>query len=197
MIMKFTTRDLATIAVFGALWGIVEISLGTLLKSMNVPLSGAVLATIGLAVALTGRVFVPKRGATLFTGVIAMLLKLFSLGGIIIGPIIGILAEALIAEIVLTTTRKPHRAAFLLSGSLGVLWTLFQPLLTGVLLFGRGLVEIWVDIINKGSKVLGLNPNAALSVILVLVVIHLALGGIGGWLGWNIGKQLYARLGRT
>jgi hypothetical protein len=195
--MKFTTRDLATIAVFGALWGIVEMSLGTLLKSMNVPLSGAVLATIGLAVALTGRVFVPKRGATLFTGVIAMLLKLFSLGGIIIGPIIGILAEALIAEIVLTLASKPNLVAFLVSGSLGVLWTLLQPLVTGPLLFGRGLLDAWKDVITKGSKLLGLDPNAVLIVALVLVMIHLALGGIGGWLGWNIGKQLYARLGRA
>lgn len=195
--MKFTTRDLATIAVFGALWGIVEMSLGTLLKSMNVPLSGAVLATIGLTVALTGRVFVPKRGATLFTGVIAMLLKLFSLGGIIIGPIIGILAEALIAEIVLVLASKSNLLAFLVSGSLGVLWTLFQPLVTGPLLFGRGLLDSWKDVITKGSKLLGLNPNAVLVVLLVLVVIHLVLGGIGGWLGWIIGKQLNTRLGRT
>jgi len=195
--MKFTTRDLATIAVFGALWGIVEISLGTLLKSMNVPLSGAVLATIGLAVALTGRVFVPKRGATLFTGVIALLLKLFSLGGIIIGPIIGILAEALIAEIVLALASKPNLVAFLVSGSLGVLWTLLQPLITGPLLFGRGLLDVWKDVITKGSKLLELNPNAILVVVLVLVVIHLVLGGIGGWLGWNIGKQLNNRLGRA
>jgi hypothetical protein len=195
--MKFTTRDLATIAVFGALWGIVEMSLGTLLKSMNVPLSGAVLATIGLTVALTCRVFVPKRGATLFTGVIAMLLKLFSLGGIIIGPIIGILAEALIAEIVLALASKPNLLAFLISGSLGVLWTLFQPLVTGPLLFGRGLLDTWKDVITKGSKLLGLNPNAVLFIVLILVVIHLVLGGIGGWLGWIIGKQLNTRLGRA
>lgn len=164
---------------------------------MNVPLSGAVLATIGLTVALTCRVFVPKRGATLFTGVIAMLLKLFSLGGIIIGPIIGILAEALIAEIVLALASKPNLLAFLISGSLGVLWTLFQPLVTGPLLFGRGLLDTWKDVITKGSKLLGLNPNAVLFIVLILVVIHLVLGGIGGWLGWIIGKQLNTRLGRA
>ncbi|MCA9947909.1 MAG: hypothetical protein KC449_30715, partial [Anaerolineales bacterium] len=64
--MKLSTRELVTIAVFGTLWGIVEISLGTVLKSLNVPLSGVVLAAIGLTVALVGRLFVPRRGATLF-----------------------------------------------------------------------------------------------------------------------------------
>ncbi|MFU8773240.1 MAG: hypothetical protein ACNA8H_12575, partial [Anaerolineales bacterium] len=87
--MKLSTRELATLAVFGALWGLVEISLGSVLKTLNVPLSGVVLAAIGLTIALTGRAFVPRRGSTLFIGVLAMLLKMFSLGGVIIGPMIG------------------------------------------------------------------------------------------------------------
>ena len=52
--MKFSTRELVTLAVFGVLWGIVEISLGTVLKSLNVPLSGVVLGAIGLSIALVG-----------------------------------------------------------------------------------------------------------------------------------------------
>ncbi len=64
------------------------------------------LAAIGLTVALVGRVFVPRRGSTLFIGVIAMLLKLFSLGGVIIGPMVGIFTEALVAEIVLSLAGK-------------------------------------------------------------------------------------------
>ena len=87
--MKLSTRELATLAVFGGLWGVVEISLGSVLKTLNIPLSGVVLAAIGLTVALTGRVFVPKKGSTLFIGVIATFLKLFSLGGVIIGPMIA------------------------------------------------------------------------------------------------------------
>ena len=94
--MKFTTRQLVTMAVFGALWGIVEISLGSVLHAVNLPMSGTVLAAIGLVVALTGRLFVPKRGSTLFIGVIALVLKLFSIGSVVIGPMIGIFSEALV-----------------------------------------------------------------------------------------------------
>ena len=36
--MKYSTRDLVTMAVFGSLWGISEISLGTIIKSLNIPL---------------------------------------------------------------------------------------------------------------------------------------------------------------
>ncbi|HUW14610.1 MAG TPA: hypothetical protein VM537_33125, partial [Anaerolineae bacterium] len=124
--MKLTTRELVTIAVFGTLWGMVEITLGTVLKSLNIPLSGVLLSTIGLLVALVGRVFVPRRGATLFIGVIAALLKLFSLGGVVVGPMIGILGEALVAEIALSIAGRPRRIGFMLAGALGVVWPLAQ-----------------------------------------------------------------------
>ena len=100
--MKFSTRELVLLAVFGALWGVVEITLGSVLKSLDVPLSGVVLAGAGLMIALIARLFVPGKGSTLFVGIIAMFLKLFSLGGVIIGPMMSIFAEALIAELVLS-----------------------------------------------------------------------------------------------
>src|SRR5512143_1595609 len=99
--MKFTTRELVTMAVFGALWGLVEISLGSVLHAINLPLSGMLLSIIGVMVAVIGRLFVSRRGSTLFIGVIAMVLKLFSIGNILIGPMVAIFVEALIAELIL------------------------------------------------------------------------------------------------
>lgn len=195
--MKLSTRELATIAVFGTLWGIVEISLGSVLKSLNVPFSGAVLSAIGLTIALIGRVFVPKKGSTLFIGVIAMLLKLFSLGGIIIGPMLGIFAEALVAEIVLSVSGRPRRATLMLAGALGVSWVLVQPFLTGPLLFGRTLFVVWLDLLDTGSRLLGLNARAALWIIVAMLAVYLAIGCLAGWLSWDIARQLQARLGKS
>jgi hypothetical protein len=195
--MKLSTRELATIAVFGTLWGISEITLGSVLKSLNVPFSGAVLAAIGLTIALVGRVFVPKKGSTLFIGVIAMLLKLFSLGGVIIGPMIGIFSEALVAEIVLSLSGAPHRFSFLFAGALGVVWTLLQPLVTGPLLFGRSLFVVWLDLLDTGSRLLGLNGSAVLWIAVAMLVIYTFIGCVAGWLSWEVAGQLQSRLGRS
>ena len=195
--MKLTTRELVTLAVFGTLWGIVEISLGTVLKSLNVPMSGAVLAAVGLTVALVGRLFVPRRGATLFIGIIAMMLKLFSLGGVIIGPMLGIFSEALVAELILSLGGKPRRWLFVLTGALGVLWALAQPFVTGPLLFGRTLFVVWLDLVDRGSQLLGLNESVILWIVVALVAIHLVIGGLAGWLSWDIGRQLQIRLGKS
>ena len=194
--MKLSTRELATIAVFGTLWGISEISLGSVLKSLNIPFSGAVLAAIGLVIALVGRAFVPKKGSTLFVGVIAMLLKLFSLGGVIIGPMVGIFSEALVAEIVLSLTGKPRRFSFVLAGALGVIWTLLQPFVTGPLLFGRTLFVVWLDLLDTGTRFLGLNANAAFVIVVALLAIYLVIGCVAGWLSWDLARQLKIRMGR-
>ena len=192
--MKFGTRQLVILAVFGALWGVVEMSLGSVLKGLNVPMSGAVLAAIGLAFALTGRLFVPQRGSTLFIGIIAMVLKLFSIGSVVIGPMIGILAEAILAEIVLSLFKKPSRLSFILAASAGVLWTLVQPFFTGWLLFGRDMFVVWLDMLDTGSRLLGLDPSSAVWIVLGLVAIYVIIGAAGGLLAWSAGRMLRARM---
>jgi hypothetical protein len=192
--MKFSTRQLVTLTVFGTLWGAIEISLGSLLHTLNLPMSGALLAAVGLAIALMGRLFVPHRGATLFIGIIATFLKLLSIGSVVVGPMIGIMAEAAIAEVVLSVLGQPNRAAFLLAGALGVLWTLVQPFATGLLLFGREAADIWLGIVERGSEWLGIDPAAAAIIFLILALIHLLVGALGGWLAQDAGRQLQARL---
>jgi ABC-type thiamin/hydroxymethylpyrimidine transport system permease subunit len=193
--MKLSTRELATIAVFGTLWGLVEISLGTVLKSLNVPLSGVVLSTIGLIVALVGRLFVPRRGSTLFVGLMAMLLKLFSLGGVILGPMVGILSEALVAEVVLSALGRPRRLSLLAAGAAGVLCPLVQPFVTNPLLFGRTLFTVWLDLLDLGSRLFGFDAGAVVGIVLALVGVHLAIGIAAGWLAWDVGRRLQVRLG--
>ncbi len=194
--MKFSTKELVTLAVFGTLWGVSEITLGTVLKSINLPISGILLSTIGLIIALVGRVFVPRKGSTLFVGVIAMLLKLFSLGGVIIGPMVGIITEAVVAEVILSALGKPRRLSLMLAGAAGVLWVLVQPFVTNPLLFGRTLLDVWFDLLRRGSQLIGLDQSAVVGIMLLMVAVHVLIGSLAGFISWELGHQLEARLGR-
>lgn len=195
--MKLTTRELVTLTVFGTLWGAVEISLGSLLHLLHVPMSGPLLAAAGLAIALMGRLFVPRRGATLYIGVVATLLKLFSIGSVVLGPMVGIMAEALIAEVVLSVLGPPSQISFMIAGALGVLWTLIQPFFTGLLFFGRDIFVIWLDMLDQGARLLGLDASAAAWITLGLAGLYLTLGGAAGWLAWRAGRALQSRLARS
>ena len=195
--MKFSTRELVTVAVFGTLWGVVEMSLGTVLKSLNIPLSGVVLSAIGLTIALIGRIFVPKRGSTLVVGVIATLLKLFSLGGVVMGPMIGIMSEALVAEVVLSLLNRQNQVVFLAAGGAGVLCPLVQPFVTGPLFFGRSLFTVWLDLLDTGRRLLGLDTGAVVIIVAGMALIYIAIGFVAGLLAWRVGRQIQARLGRS
>ncbi len=192
--MKFNTRELVTLAVFGALWGVVEISLGSLLHVLNVPLTGLFMTALGITIALVGRLYVPKRGATIFIGLIAALLKMFSLGGIVINPMLGIIAASLLAEIVLSAFRHPRRLAFVLAGGLAVLWTLVHPFFTQSFLAGRGVLVIWLDLLDEGTRLFGLNPNAAWVIVAALVLLRLGVGGVAGWVAWDLGQAIQKRV---
>lgn len=193
--MKFTTRELVTMAVFGALWGLVEISLGSVFHAIDLPMTGMALAVIGVMVASIGRLFVPKRGSTIFIGVIAMILKLFSIGSAVIGPMMGIFTEALIAELILDAFAKPPQPAFITACASAALWTLIQPFVTGVLLFGRNMLVVWLDLLDMGTRIFGIPYQASFWIVLTLVVMHLIFGGIGGWFAWKLGLVLKTRLG--
>ena len=195
--MKFSTRELVLLTVFGTLWGLVEIGLGSLLHVLRVPMSGPLLAAVGLTIALIGRLFVPRRGSTFYIGVVAMVLKLFSIGSVVVGPMIGILFEAAIAEIVLTLFGRPRRLSFMLAGAFGVLWTLVQPFFTGLLLFSRDIFVIWLDFLDRGSRLFGLDPAAAIWFLAILATVHLVLGAAAGWLAWGSGRLLQSRLDGT
>jgi hypothetical protein len=110
---------------------------------------------------------------------------------------VAIFSEALVAEIVLSLMGSPRRFSFLLSGALGVTWSLVQPFVTGPLLFGRTLFVVWLDLLDTGTRLLGLDSNAALAIVAALLAIYLSIGGVAGWLSWDLSCQLKTRMGRA
>jgi ABC-type thiamin/hydroxymethylpyrimidine transport system permease subunit len=192
--MRFTVRDLVYIGVFGALWGAAEMTLGSLLHVLNVPFSGALLTGIGITIALIGRLFVPRTGSVLFIGLVTALLKMLSLGGIVLNPMIGIVAESLLAEVVLSLWGRPRRASFVVAGGLAVFWPFVHPFFTQGILAGQGILTVYGWTLEKGANLLGLDPSALLLILGGLIGVHLLIGIIAGLLAWDAGRIVQLRL---
>jgi hypothetical protein len=195
--MRFSARELVLLGVFGALWGAIEMSLGSFLHIMNVPMTGMFMSAAGLTIALIGRLFVNRLGATFFIGVIAALLKMFSIGGVVIWPVFGILMEALLADAVLTLLRQPNRIAFTLAGGVGVTWTLIHPFVSQGILVGRDIFVIWLDTLDEGARVLRIDPAIGLWLFLIMAATRFVVGVAAGWLAWNVGQSVLNRTGDT
>lgn len=198
---SYTVRSWVTIGLFGALWAVVEVTLGSYLhvifpSQANTFLTGVVLGGIGVAVALTGRHFVPNRGSVLLIGIVTALLKLLSPGGARLGPFVAIITESMLMEIVLWVARTDRRWAFVVGGALAVGWNLPHKFVMMRLLYGENIVEVYTKIVRDGSQILGLDISAALLIMAILLLVRLVIGGIGGWTAWGLGGAVARRLGR-
>jgi len=192
---RWSTRDLVTLAVFGALWGAAEISLGSVLHALHLPLTGLVTGAVGMVIALTGYCFVPRRGAVLVIGVVSALLKIFSIGSTVLGPMLAIVMEALVAELGLALAGgKPRRFVLVLAGGLGVLWSFVHPFVTLGLFGGRGMFAVIQRVVENGVRLFGLDPHAVVLIVLITAALHLLVGLAAGALAYDLGRQLAHRL---
>jgi hypothetical protein len=189
------------IGLFGALWGVVETTLGTYLNVIfpaftNTFFKGVILGSIGVAVALTGRFFVRKRGSVFLIGLITALLKMLSPAGSKIGPIAAILMQSALMEVVLSLAGDPRRWAFLLSGALAVGWNFPHKFLMMRVIYGRNVVQVYQKLAQDGSEILGLDPSLALLILAILLGIRMVAGGIAGWSAWVLGGAVTERRGQ-
>jgi hypothetical protein len=189
------------VGLFGALWGVVETTLGTYLNVIfpsftNTFFKGVVLGGIGVAVALTGRFFVQKRGSVLLIGVITMLLKTLSPGGSRIGPMLAIFMQSVMMELVLSLAGRPRLWAFVLGGALAVAWNFPHKFIMMRVMYGRNIVQVYQKLAQDGSQMLGLDPSLALLILAILLGVRLVVGGVAGWGAWALGGAVAERLGQ-
>lgn len=173
-------------ATFGALWGAVEITVGSFLHALRIPFSGVVLAGFGAALLIALRRVFPVPGVMIAAGLVCAGVKLLSPAGAVVGPIVAILAESLLVE---ATVR--WRGATILSGSvagaLAALWSVLQKLVTQTLFFGMPVLGIYQGIARQAERTLRLPASeglAAVGLFLSIVVIGGAMFGVvGAWVG--------------
>jgi ABC-type thiamin/hydroxymethylpyrimidine transport system permease subunit len=199
--MKFSVRELVYIAIFGAIWGALELTLGSYLHVIFPPLAdtflvGVIMASLGVVVALIGRLFVPKPGSVLMIGIVAATLKMIGIGGVKLGPMAAILAESLLMELGLLVARQPTRRAFIFAGALATTWNFFHKFIMMWLLFGEGVYEVYVGMVQQGASLLRIDVSYALVIIAILLLIRIGAGALAGFVGWDLGRVVRDRLAR-
>ncbi len=179
-------RFWAHVAAFGALWGSIEITLGAFVHTLRLPLAGVLLAALGAAVLTAERQIIPARGTTLATGIVAALCKTISPGGIVLGPMIGILAESLLVEIALLAAPR-SRLAVALAGALCVSWSLMQAVGTQYVVYGKGVLDLFLAALSRAGNWLGLSSAAGLGALAACAGLLCLIGAAGGLAGRALG----------
>lgn len=172
-----------------------EVTLGTALKGLRIPFTGFLMVTLALVILLAGRRFVPKPGSILMMGGLAALLKVFSLGGFVLGPVWAILAEALLAEIIITTLGL-GRVACALTGTMLLAYTTVHPLIAQRILYGSGIIQIYLEMLDRGRSVLGMQDASLLTLVWVWLAFITIVGSGAGLVGHRLGREVESRVQR-
>lgn len=197
----WSVRDWVFVGLFGSLWGVAEMTLGSVLHLMFPPLAdtffvGLIMAAIGVLIALCGRLFIPHRGSILLIGLITAVLKAFSAGGVKLGPMIGILAESVLMEAAVLIIPRVSYGGFALAGLLAVSWNFFHRFLMMGLLYGVGFLEVAGRMARDGSRLFGIGEQFLLTILGLLLLIRMAAGVAVGLLARSLGEQIRRRVRR-
>ncbi len=164
-------------------------TLGTLLKSLRLPMTGFIMVSLALPLILTGRYFTPRKGSILMMSGVAALMKLFSIGGFMLSPIWAILMEGVFAECIVSVLGA-RRLSYTLTGSVLFVYTLIHPLITQGILYGGNIYKVYVGIIHTLLDFLG-QPGENIYILGACIIVLAALGGgCIGFISYSLARQV-------
>ena len=175
-------------AVVGSLWGSVEIIVGSFFHNIRMPMSGTILAVLGISLLVAFGQIWKDKGFFWRAGLIAAMMKSVSPSAVLIGPMTGILLEALLFEFALTIFGR-NVFAYFAGGIFALYSVVIHKLATLLIIYGLDLVKITENLyffLIKQLKVDDLNFIQALSILTSFYVI---LGVIAAFIGLLTGKK--------
>lgn len=178
---------------FGALWGAMEITVGSFLHAVKLPLSGVVLAGGGAALLLVLRSLLPARGVVLAAGLVCAGVKLLSPAGAVIGPMAAIVVESALVEMTLAPAGA-NPASGALSGIIVALWAVAQKLITQTIVYGTPVIGIYVGVLRQAEKLLHLPPSRGAWLAGGFLGIVALVGALLGATGALVGRATRAQL---
>ena len=187
--LRYRSKETLFIAAFGVLWGLLETTLGTLLKGLRLPMTGFILVALALPLVLTGRYFTPRKGSILMMSGVAALMKLFSIGGFMLSPIWAILMEGVTAECIVSVLGT-RRISYMITGSVLFVYTLLHPLIAQSILYGANIYKVYIGIIHTLLAFLG-QPGDNILIFGAFIILLVAfVGGCIGFISYSLARQV-------
>lgn len=175
-------------AALGCLWASSEIVLGGFLHNLNVPFTGNFMAGIGIVLMIAVGHLWPERGLFWRAGLICALMKALAPGAVIFGPMIAITCQGCLMDLAARLFRR-HALGYVLGAMLAMSWNIVQFILNKLLAYGAGIVDIYLALLQRSQKILGLPAGHPWLPILMAMMVHVLLGLAAGMLGLLIGRR--------
>jgi hypothetical protein len=181
-------------ALFGTLWGAIEATLGTALYLSKLPMRGTIIGLAGILCLVCLRRLQPRPGVCLLAGLVAIFLKIFTLGGLYTGPIIGIAVQALAFEISLTGTGGRAIGAAI-GGFVALATNPLQMVMTMWIVTGTDAVRSYLRLLQEAAAAIGFGAVRPELVFAAIVMAKGLIGVVGSFWAWWVAGRVMRRLG--
>lgn len=188
----FTAKPLKPIwlkaSVVGSIWASVEIILGSFLHNLRIPVTGMIMSFVSVWLLITFMGIWKEKGLIWRAGLICALMKSISPSAIILGPMIGILSEALLLELFILLAGR-NLIAYMIGGALAVLSTLVQKIVSLLITYGLDLVRLAEDLYRFAVKQIRLEQLSPGTLIIIIICLYILTGITAAILGYNSGRK--------
>ena len=175
-------------ALLGSIWASIEIVLGSFLHNIRFPVTGTILAAIGSALLVAGSGIWDNKGLLWRAGLICALMKSISPSAVIFGPMIGIIAEALLLQGSVSLFGR-NLAGYLIGSALAGSMPMVQKIVSVLLAFGPDAARLYAALFDFAARSLHCTAFGPLDLILLLIAINIVFGIFAGILGVLVGRE--------
>ncbi len=162
-------------AVIGSLWASIEIILGSFFHNLRLPFAGTVLAFFGNILIIAFHKKWDDKGIILKAGIICALMRSLSITSVILGPMIGVLLEAIFLEYSVRFFGK-NLFAYIFGSVLGLLSALIHKIISILIIYGFDIVKILKNLYYFSLKQLNITSLNPLNLILLIILFYVFVG---------------------
>jgi nucleoside-triphosphatase THEP1 len=176
-------------SIIGTIWASSEIVLGSFLHNLKVPFSGNILTAIGIIILISISYTWTEKGLFWRSGLICALMKTMSPSAVIFGPMIAILTEAAILEILVRLLGRTI-AGYVIGSMLAMSWNLMQKILNYIIFYGSNIIDVYSNLLKIAQKQLNIQTNIVWIPVIILLVLYALFGLLAAIVGIRVGRKM-------
>lgn len=175
-------------AVIGSIWASFEIIFGTFLHNLRIPFAGTFLTFFSLILLIGFSYKWNDRFLFLKAGIICALMRSMMPTSIILGPLIGILTEAVIFQVALRLFGR-NFISFVFAGILSMFGALIHKIISILLIYGFDIVELLKNMYFVLLKTTHINLPVQ-QLLIIVSILYVILGFATALIGVRLGKDI-------
>lgn len=175
-------------ATVGSMWAALEIVLGSFLHNIRMPMTGTILAACGIVLLTASQLVWHEKGLIWRAGIICAIMKSISPSAVILGPMVGIMTEALVMQFAVFLLGR-NKVALVIGGMLALLEPAIHRIVSLILEYGLNIGTLYIRLYDFAARSLHIESFGPLDLVFTYFALNMAVGLVAVFMGVIVAKR--------